>query len=242
MNAFSLSCLKYSLGPILWWQGQRVRKRTPKLTEPVGDRIGQRGGGKQLRLLVLGDSSAAGVGVTDQQAGLLGQILLNLNNAYQINYELRARTGARTRDALADLKKALHQCWPSSVEFDVVVTALGVNDVTGQISVKKWCQQQQLLMETIHNKLKPKLVIISGLPPMHLFPALPTPLRHYLGAWADLFNDELKLLSKKFPQTSFLSVRDLPSPKDVASDGFHPGPVTYQQWGKAVVKIIQRSV
>ena len=239
MNAFGLSCLKYTLGPLLWLQGRDVRKRTPVLPEPYGDRTGQTGRGQALRLLILGDSSAAGVGVADQQAGLLGHILQALSPHYRVDYELRARTGAKTRDALNDLQQAIDIDWPTHRQFDVVVTALGVNDVTGQLSLKKWRKQQRTLIETVHNRLQPQLMIVSGLPPMHLFPALPVPLRSYLGAWAHLFNQNLQQLSSQYTNTSFIAVSDLPQPLDVASDGFHPGPATYQRWGQAVAELIK---
>jgi lysophospholipase L1-like esterase len=242
VKPFWLNGLKFSLGPLLWFQGQRVRKRIPLLPEPMGDRIGQSGSGQPLRLLIMGDSSAAGVGVYDQHDGLLGQTLQTLKAQYQIDFELRARTGAKTRDALTDLNHALTADWPPDVRFDVVVIALGVNDVTGQVGFKKWCQQQHSLFQSIHQKLKPKHLIVSGLPPMHLFPALPTPLRQYMGAWANLFNDELRKITSQYPLSTFLAVRDLPAPKDVASDGFHPGPQTYQKWGQAVAEIIHRVV
>lgn len=242
MKAFILSCLKYSLGPILWLQGQVVRNRTPMLTEPSGERSGQVGRGQPLRLLILGDSSAAGVGVTNQQAALLGHVLKALQPDYQINYQLRAKTGAKTTDALTDLKQAIQHDWSDNPKFDVVITALGVNDVTGQVSLKKWQQQQRSFIEIIHKNLQPKLLIISGLPPMHLFPALPVPLRQYLGAWATLFNDQLQQLTRHYSKTTFLSVRDLPQPVDVAADGFHPGPGTYQQWGLAVSELVKETL
>lgn len=240
MNAFGLNCLKYCLGPLLWLQGQQVRKRTLVLPEPAGQRVGQTGHGRLIRILILGDSSAAGVGVSDQRAGLLGHILQALNTEHRINYELRAHTGARTRDTLNDLLYALDRDWPSDVKFDVVVTALGVNDVTAQLSLTQWRRQQDLLVKTIHQKLSPQHIIVSGLPPMHLFPALPAPLRHYLGSWANLFNEALEKVTAQHSATTFLSVRDLAQPLDVAEDGFHPGPETYQRWGQAVARLIQQ--
>src|SRR5690554_854518 len=238
MIAVGLSCIKYSLGPILWLQGQQVRKRTSMLPEPIGDRNGQVGSGQPLHLLILGDSSAAGVGVEMQQDALLGHILQNLRTDYQISYQLQAKTGAKTSDVLTNLQQAIHHKWMDSPKLDVILTALGVNDVTAQVSLKKWRKQQQLLIETIHKNLQPKLLIISGLPPVHLFPALPLPLRPYLGAWATLFNTQLQQLAADYSQTRFLGVRDLPQPVDVATDGFHPGPATYQQWGQAVTNLI----
>ena len=51
------------LSPLLICQGMYVRRVTPKLPEADGPRSGEAGSGALLRLLVLGDSAAAGVGV-----------------------------------------------------------------------------------------------------------------------------------------------------------------------------------
>lgn len=62
-----LSILKIVLAPVLAVQGRQVKKNTPRLPEAKGPRKGiQENGGKQIRLLILGDSAAAGVGVDHQ--------------------------------------------------------------------------------------------------------------------------------------------------------------------------------
>ena len=57
---------------VILFQGYAVKKNTPRLAEPDGERIGQKGVGKSLALLILGDSAAAGVGVNAQDDALLG--------------------------------------------------------------------------------------------------------------------------------------------------------------------------
>ena len=47
------------LGPILLLQAVWVRRRTPVLPEPPGERSGSRGDGPYLKLAVIGDSAAA---------------------------------------------------------------------------------------------------------------------------------------------------------------------------------------
>ena len=71
------------LAPLLWWQGRRVRRITPLLPEPPGRRQGrlaERLDGPPARLLLLGDSSAAGVGAPDQPSALSGQLLARLDS------------------------------------------------------------------------------------------------------------------------------------------------------------------
>ncbi len=58
--------LQLALGPLLLAQGLYVRKTISKLPEPQGDRAGICGSGRELHMLILGDSAAAGVGAASQ--------------------------------------------------------------------------------------------------------------------------------------------------------------------------------
>ena len=55
--------LKLALSPLLVAQAVATRARLPRLPEAGGARRGEAGRGPLLRLLIAGDSSAAGVGV-----------------------------------------------------------------------------------------------------------------------------------------------------------------------------------
>ena len=52
------------LAPLIVPQGLWVRATIPLLQEPPGERQGTSGDGPPLRLLILGDSAAAGVGTS----------------------------------------------------------------------------------------------------------------------------------------------------------------------------------
>ncbi len=59
--------LKLVLSPVLIAQAMGMRRRVPALPEATGPREGQLGSGAgALRVLIAGDSSAAGVGVATQ--------------------------------------------------------------------------------------------------------------------------------------------------------------------------------
>jgi len=53
-------------GPILWLQGRHVRRVTPHMPEPPGPRAGSVGLAPLIRILVAGDSAAAGVGASSR--------------------------------------------------------------------------------------------------------------------------------------------------------------------------------
>ncbi|MFD2013364.1 hypothetical protein ACFSHO_07260 [Acinetobacter vivianii] len=67
--------LKMIKAPIAHIQGAYFFIKMKKLNDPIGDRIGSLGEGKSIDILVIGDSSALGVGCKpskkQQQAHLL---------------------------------------------------------------------------------------------------------------------------------------------------------------------------
>lgn len=70
--------LLWLLGPLLWLQARHVRRVTLRMPEPPGLRAGTAGGGPLIRLLVAGDSGAAGVGAPTQDQALCGQLVRRL--------------------------------------------------------------------------------------------------------------------------------------------------------------------
>jgi lysophospholipase L1-like esterase len=246
------------LTPVLLMQGLNVRRTTPKLAEPVGERLGQTGPDPQLSVLILGDSAAAGVGVENQEQALLGQVIHHLRPRFNINYGLFAKTGATTASTLASLNEHTATLHPilGKEHFDVIITSLGVNDITSALSCVKWLEQQNELFTHITQRYKPKLVLVTAVPPLGLFPALPNPLRWSLGQRANQFNHNMQQLLLEFDQqadsqTQFKMI-NLPLDKPLqditmlefmrqmmAADGFHPGAQMYTAWAKLVVEQIQ---
>ena len=114
------------LAPVLVFQGLKVRRTTPRLPEPEGERVGQTGSNPALSLLILGDSAAAGVGVTNQQHALLGQIIEQLSPQLEFSYALFAKTGSTTATTLQALHERIDTAHPILCQkhYDVIVTSL----------------------------------------------------------------------------------------------------------------------
>ena len=224
-----------ALAPVLLAQGRRVRRTVPKLPEPAGAREGESGSGPRLRLLIVGDSAAAGVGARTQDEALSGQLAVALAPTFRVQWTLLAFTGATTADMLARLRQA-----PAD-NYDVVITSFGVNDVTGRRSLADWRRGQGELVELLARRFDARHVLLSGLPPMHRFPALPQPLRWYVGSRARDFNRVLADLAGKRAGCEFLALgHEMMDVSAMASDGFHPGPPVYALWAReAARRIIQ---
>ena len=227
-----------ALFPALLIQGNRVKKNTIRLLEAEGARDGITGQGQTLTLLILGDSAAAGVGVAHQNDALLGAVVSALQHQYQVHWRLEAQSGDTTSQVIQKTQKMVNQ------KYDVVVTSVGVNDVTRLMSARTWIKQQQQFYQLIQAKFQPELIIATGVPPMHLFPALPNPLSWLFGQYAIQMNLQLeKMVSKqKDMQWIEYDIQKYQSMNlEMAKDGFHPSKEIYQIWGKEVAdRIFER--
>ena len=226
MPLLTKNLLFICLSPILLLQGLWVRKKVPRLPEAEGVREGVTGNGIELRLLVVGDSSAAGVGVPVQSQALTGQLVSQLSSDYKVHWKLIAQTGWST----SELRKCLYSA--QRCRYDVVLTATGINDITSSHSIGRCVFEQKELVELLREKYAVRHILISGMPPVHRFPSLPEPLRAYLGDRAKRLDDELKSWVQHQKDCDYIRL-DFPIGTDyMASDGFHPGPGIYTIWGE----------
>ena len=223
------------LAPILLIQGYHVRRVTPKLSEPDGVRYGAVvGEGKRLRLLIVGDSSAAGVGVETQAAALSGQLTSRLEQNFDLSWRLIAKTGHDVQDVIGGIEAACQE------DFDVAVVAVGVNDVTGGTPSTVWRERLRKLCELLESRFKVQHILLTPVPPMHAFPALPQPLRWYLGKVAGLLNQEMLTLTAKNKNWKYVDPQFPLTPEFMAVDGFHPGAAAYAVWAEAMAVAIRR--
>ncbi len=233
MNEVRHHFARLILAPILLVQGNRVRRAVPRLPEAAGEREGEEGEGPRLRLLVLGDSSAAGVGAATQSEALAGRLVAALRPAYSVHWKLIAQTGWTTADAIHHLRDN------PAASFDIAVIALGVNDITAGRSLRIWLRNLVKLAALLRSRHSVRHILMSGLPPMHAFPALPHPLRWYLGARARRFDRALAVWAGGQDDCSHVALDFGLDPALAASDGFHPGPPAYAIWAETIASRIR---
>lgn len=185
-----------------------------------------------LRLLILGDSAAAGVGVERQSQALAGQLIDQLDKKFRLKWRLIAQTGATTEDVLF---------WLDAMDresFDVVVSSLGVNDITRGLSRGVWVCQQRELDKKISHKFGPLLKLNSAVPPMGSFIAVPQPLRWVLGLQADRFNIAARRLWLRTANSELVDPFSGWELSNLAPDGYHPGEQGYRAWAETIATVI----
>jgi lysophospholipase L1-like esterase len=220
--------------PILIIQARFVRKTALKLPEAIGPREGQAGAGPRLSSLIIGDSAAAGVGVETQCEALSGTLVNNLSKDFLINWQLVAKTGNNTEATLEQVKRQV-----VLENIDLVITSLGINDVTGGKSRRHWLEKQKALHDYCFNNLAAKHIAVSGLPPLAKFPLVPQPLRWVLGQRAiDFDKQQIKQIESN-ENITHIPVNVPFTLDSMARDGFHPGLHAYQTWGTALAEFIR---
>lgn len=228
--------LAFAVAPVLIAQGLRVRRRTPVLPEAGGERGGVVGGdhgGDALAVLVLGESTAAGVGVRTQAEGLAPAIAAGVarGSGRAVTWQVVARTGCSARRTLADLVPRLRED-----TFDVVVVALGVNDVLEMRSGRAWQRDVTALVDALRRRLRPGGgVILAGVPDLAGFPSLPQPMRGILALHARHLDRRLARVAATVPATVHAPAPPIDTRGLYAEDGFHPNAEGYRRWADHLV-------
>jgi lysophospholipase L1-like esterase len=229
---------KLMLSPVLVAQALATRARLPRLPEAAGARDGEVGRGPLLRLLMLGDSSAAGVGVALQSralAGVLPAVLSQLAGV-KVRWRLLAKAGVTSAQCLAMLEA------DAPFEADVAVVVLGVNDVVDQVPSQRAVAARAAIANRLRNGHGVAHVAFAPLPPVHQFPGLPQPLRWVAGRDARRHDDAIAQWAASRGDVSHVPI-DLPLNAGVmAPDGFHPGEVVYRVCGTVLAEHIAERV
>jgi lysophospholipase L1-like esterase len=223
--------LKLVLAPLLVAQAVATRKRAPVLPEAAGPRQGKVGQGDDaIRLLIAGDSSAAGVGVARQEQALAGHLTRALHRraARPVHWALVARSGLTTHQVFALLRA--HALAPA----DVAVVLSGVNDVIDLVPSRRAVQQREAMADWLLGEGRAAHGVFAPLPPVHRFPLLPQPLRRVMGDDARRHDEALARWAAARRDVSHIPIHFELGPESMAEDGFHPGELVYRACGEAL--------
>ncbi|MDE2628498.1 MAG: SGNH/GDSL hydrolase family protein [Burkholderiales bacterium] len=234
-----LLALKLMLSPVLVAQAMSTRKRAPTLPEAQGPREGQIGSGTgALRVLIAGDSSAAGVGVAHQDQAFAGHFTraLHRRSGRALRWRLRARSGLTT----LQVHELLRADPPPAV--DVAVVLSGVNDVIGLVPPQRAVQHRAALADWLLDEGRAAYVLFGPLPPINQFPLLPQPLRRVLGSDARLHDEAMARWAATRRNVFHTPVAIQLAPGTMADDGFHPGEPVYRTCGEQLARFVVEKI
>ncbi|MFL6716020.1 MAG: SGNH/GDSL hydrolase family protein [Burkholderiaceae bacterium] len=225
--------------PLLAAQGRRVRRITPRLPCAEGPGFGiceDALGGPPLRLLAVGESPVAGVGVEHHEQAITAALARELARrlARPVHWRACGLNGATVRQAQDQLLPLV-----PAQPVDVLLVAFGVNDSTAFHSTRRWQADLTLLLESLRARCQPGMVLLAGVPPLAQFPGLPQPLRWVLG---------LKAAALDHVAAGLPGVRHVPMRHHqglsgmMASDNYHPSALGCDAWARDLAHAAQLSL
>jgi lysophospholipase L1-like esterase len=230
VNSNLATVLTVPLFPILVLQGYWLRRTTPRLPDAAGPLGGVvPGAGEPLRLIALGESTVAGIGARTHETGLPGQLAFRIGQRAQksVEWTVVARSGINARQCRSELVPRLvgHRA-------DVVMIALGVNDAIEMHTARRWVTDIEGLVDDIRAQVGDAFVLLSGVPPLDCFPALPQPLSFVLGARSAALGRASVEMVKRLKRVIYIPFQMEKLPDLFCADGFHPSELGYSEWAK----------
>ena len=241
---FLVGLLTLPIFPILLIQALRAKKRVGSLPEAIDPR-GETGGNlPALNVLVIGESTVAGVGVKRHEDGMTGSVGQRVHELTGMDVHWMSIGGSGyTAKKVANL---LASKIPD-VSFDYIVIALGGNETFELNSPLVWRKNLEGLIRKIRVKVPECTVAIANMPPVGSFTAFPKTLQWYLGGLVNLHRKVIRDLPDKYDNLVYLSEpidfdawrkktgRNVPM-TDFFSDGVHPSALTYKLWGAQIAE------
>jgi lysophospholipase L1-like esterase len=222
--------------PILWLQGRYVRKHTPRLPEATGSTVGTVSvAGAPLRLLVVGESTVAGVGAPDHAHALTGQIAAALatRTGRTVHWRAVGKIGATADVARTRLIPEVPQG-----PVDIIVLALGVNDVLRLHGPGQWTRDLTHLISDLRERVGAAPIVLASVPPMGRFPAFPQPLRSVLGFRATALDRAARRCAATLVRVAHSPPHLDPAGDMFGPDRFHPSIQGYRRWGSQIAESI----
>lgn len=200
-----------------------------------------RGDAPPVRLAVLGDSTAAGVGATSEARSLPVQVAVRVADATgrRVRVVGYGVSGART-----DTVRRLQVPRLAGRRFDVVLVVAGANDVTH--ATPPWVLRRRTiaLLDALARTHPDAGLVLAGIPEFATVPAFAQPLRALAGAYADVLRGVQHDVARARDGVGYVDLareagpRFVGRPASMSPDGFHPAALGYGFWADALAPAV----
>ena len=245
------SILFFPLLPLMYIHGKRIKASVPKLPEAAGKSgtsLAKKETNKTIKMLAIGESTIAGVGVKSHEEGFTGSLARELSKLFQTNvdWKVYARSGYTAETVRIKIIPKVKE-----ENIHLIVLGLGGNDAFNLRSPNNWRIDIKKLINELRSKYPNSLIVFCSMPPIKGFPAFTPLIKKSIGNLVEILGEELADLvndyenvyyqneiitldgwNKKFGLNHTIS--------EYFSDGVHPSKITYQTWGRDISNVIFR--
>ena len=213
-------------------QGLWLKKHALRMPEAEGPRKMSLGHtqSSRLKLLYLGESPAAGVGIESINDAVSARVARNLTDVSQIDFQLLAQNGITLKELLLKLQRT------QTHAPDISIINMGVNDCTNLTSCTQWQIHIHGLVQELKNRGS-KHIFFTAVPPLQQFPLLPAPLSWLMGHRANILNILLENICRQH-HIQFLPFSAQLTPQLICIDGYHPNEKGAELWANSITRQI----
>ena len=230
------SAVSWAAFPLYAVEGVRTRMRSLRLPPGEGPTSGTvEGEGDPLHLLVLGDSSAAAIGIARQVDGLAPALAraLNEKTGHPVTWR-GAGFNSATSDQLRD--HVVHNLEP--VPYTHIVFCVGFNDVKNFHSGRRFKEGLGGLLYALKARFPDSRLYWSQVLAPNEMPLISPSLGTILKLRADILNRIGIRLCIERGATPLSTMKGL-SAEDFCPDGVHPSEKGFKAWGRHLARFIE---
>ncbi|HVF30248.1 MAG TPA: SGNH/GDSL hydrolase family protein [Pyrinomonadaceae bacterium] len=227
------------VSPILYLQGQYTRWKVGLLPDAGGEKSGLVGDDDlPARLLVIGESTVAGLGARTHETALAGQFAKQLSARIDrpVSWTVIGRNGVTAGRTIEELVPQI----PDQT-FDFILVGLGGNDVMKLSSPRKWRSDMLRLLGILRERNPDSPIFITNCPMIKSSPVIPHPIKFLLWELSKLHDANIKDFTAGMDRVCYYH-----QPKDFRVDGFfadgiHPSEQGYADWSAAMMKFFDEN-
>lgn len=209
--------------PILYLFGKKLRQKIGRLPAH-SEFLSLQGKQNQANLLIIGESTAAGVGASKQESTYAHQLYQLLGKELSVyNLGKNGLQANKLKRVLAHGKQEI----PFPIEKAILL--IGANDCFKFTPPSKFRRELKGFIQLLSQTYRTKKIIIPSVPPVHLFPALPAIIRFFLFWHRKMLTMEIQDLAKENDILVYLPLKDNFPKEFFAADGIHPSDLGYQK-------------
>jgi lysophospholipase L1-like esterase len=216
--------------PVYAWQGLAVRRRTTRLLPAAGPASGAIDGAEPvLSLLVLGDSSAASVGIDQSENGLAAQLaaLLAASTRRAVRWRaagFNSSTSGQLRDHVVPNLAA--DPWTH------ILLAVGTNDIKNFHTLPRFKKEFGGLLYALRAKWPEARIVWQPVIALTDVPALPSALAWLLETRGRAINALGARLCRERGARPATRLPVTDATAGFSSDGFHASEAGYRAWAE----------
>ncbi|MCM0041331.1 MAG: SGNH/GDSL hydrolase family protein [Algoriphagus sp.] len=207
--------------PFLVYQAQQIRKTSPNL--PSQSSLLTLGQGNK-HILLLGESTVAGVGASSPAHTLAGNFHRLLGESYQI--ETIGKKGLRAKEALSLFYQHRQE---QTRKFKGIILFLGANDCFLLTNPDAFKKELENLIHQIQLATSSQWIYLAAIPPVHLFPSFSKKMQFFLQMQRNYLQAELKKIAASHSKVIYQEIPINLQPEFFSADGVHPSDLGYQK-------------